>query len=194
MIESQDGDSIEMISPSQKFTPQVEVTDVPVEGSENVSDHAQPKALKFTVRGIFSSSPLKLEGHEIHETLPLDARDFFRKIQGEPVDVVTDRLGTFKNAVLEEWPHEVTIEDSLGFECRFKQVRIAQHQTVQIPPEQPADRQKAGAPDEQEVGKQPKKQRSEQKASTEKTETEGNPSQESDAKNASKLHNWTVGG
>lgn len=168
-IESPDGDTIEMISPEQSYSPEVTVTDVNVERAKDVSDHAQSELREFSVRGVFSEHPIDVNDADV-TTLPIEARDFFQKIEGEVVTVTTSRLGRFPVCVMTEYPHAVDDRQRLEFQIGFKQIRIAQFQTVDIPPQGPAPDSRAGAPDSQEVGRQPKTQRSATKSQTDASE------------------------
>lgn len=198
-IEAPDGDVLELVSPSQRFSPQVEVTERPVEGGGNVSDHAQLEPLDFRVRGVVSEHPFDFPNNNVGAKTPAEAVEFFEKIAEQRVDVTTDRLGTFAGCVLQSWPHEITIEQSIGFDMSFRQVRVATFESVEIPPEAPAPAQQSGAPDEQLAGRQPKEPRSPQKAAGDggaaSTGQEDVPAAEqSDEKSASVLYKWTIGG
>ncbi|MFB6373827.1 MAG: phage baseplate protein [Bradymonadaceae bacterium] len=186
-IKTDDGEQVEIVAPKEDHSPSVEITGLAIEKGVEVNDHTREKPYEFTVKGIVSESPLDMSGNDVSETLPKDADDFFDRIEGTRVTVVSDRKGTFKNAVLKAWGHPVGGSKAIEYSLKFKQVRIATLETVRIPPEAPKQRHSASAPDEQDKGKKTKKQRPPQKS-------EGDPEgtdKKTDKKMSSSLYNMT---
>lgn len=136
------------------YEPTTNVTAHPVEEGVEISDHAQPQPLAFTIRLEQTESPPASFSGPGGPARIRAALDFLRSIDGELVDVVTTRLGTIINCLMRGYAHEITVLRKLPITLRMQQVRIATSQSVIIPPELPVVAEATGFPDEQDTGVQ----------------------------------------
>ena len=151
---------------------EVGVTDHPVEDGADVSDHVQPRPRSFTLAVLVTESPIaatptfnastvaRLVATPVLLGAPNRVREVFNFLQatadgGELVDVVTPKFGTIPQCVITSIPTEISNINAGSFSVGFRQVRIAERLTVQIPPLRPTGEAQSGAPDEQDVGVQP---------------------------------------
>jgi hypothetical protein len=139
---------------TELYEPATTVTVHPVESGVDITDHAQPQPLAFTIQLEQTESPPATATGPDGPARVRQALDFLRSIDGELVDVVTTRLGTITDCLMRGFPHEITVLRKLPVTLRMQQVRIATSQAVIIPPEQPVPSEVTGFPDEQDAGAQ----------------------------------------
>ena len=133
------------------FDPQVIVTEHPTESGSAVSDHVQIRAERFSVAAWVTDSPLG----EIPVLGAVQAaRSYLESAAGRLLRVTIDGEGVYRDVVLESWSHSRTAVEGRRFDLRFRQIRIAQGLSVEIPPRQPAPAARVGAPSEQGLGQQ----------------------------------------
>jgi len=138
----------------ESYEPTIEVTNHPVEDGVDISDHAQPKPTRFSIRMVQTESPFANVSATGGVQRILDALAFLRSIEGKLVNVVTTRTGTVTNCLLTGYPYEITARRALPAVLRFQQVKIAAVESVIIPPLQPVPSAQVGFPDEQDAGQQ----------------------------------------
>jgi hypothetical protein len=151
----------------EAHTIEVRVTEHPIEQGANVSDHAQARPRVVTVSVVVSETPIQqprlraltLGGPSLEgaQNRVLEFFEFIRSIAeaGEFIDVTTPKFGTISRCVIVRAPLEVSNVNEGRWTIEFRQLRLAERQTVQIPPLAPAPPAQDGAPDEQDVGTQP---------------------------------------
>lgn len=127
-------------STKRSFKNRVEVTDNPIDGAADVVDHAESKLKTFEIRGVVSEKPFVLHRSQIPNASPSrQAREFLRRAEEKPLRVVTERHGRIEPVFLEDWPYDEDTENGLHVRLRFKEGRLAESQTVEIPPEQTSE-------------------------------------------------------
>ena len=146
----------------ESYDPASIATDHPVEDGVAITDHIQELPLTASVEALITETPH--EGAVTPRTTNatsaagvqrlVDAVEFLRGCQGQLLDIVSVRLGTFRNMALIRYPHTVTNVRRLPFVMDFRQLRVVSAQSVYIPPAQPRESVNAGAPDEQDIGDQ----------------------------------------
>ena len=130
-------------------TPEISITEHPVELGTNVSDHAQVRNQTLSVVGRVTATPLTVPNPLAFE----DAQAFFERNERQLVTVVSP-LGVFTDCIIQTYPRTFTQVQELIFPVRFKQIRLASAVSVPIPPRTPAPPLQAGAPSAQDVGSQ----------------------------------------
>jgi hypothetical protein len=200
-IVQKNGDaSIELVALDESFNPSVETTSDPVESGKVMTEHTfeAPIEIDATVR--VSQATLDLSGNSISENTREVVLDFFETVTGQLVTYHSSKRGTFENCIITSWPSTDTLDGHTDFRLSLQQILLPEFETVRIPPEAPAERHQSGAPDEQDVGKQTKQQRTPQKAGQtpseqpEDTTDTDTPSKQTDAETGSTLHGLTFGG
>lgn len=140
-------------SPSRSYDPSVKVASHPIEGEADVTDHAQKELESFTVEGVITESPLlDFAEQQPGEDLQRKAVDFLDRAAEKPLRVITERLGRREPVLLEGYPHDVDQIEALRVQLKFREVRFAEAQTVEVPPAQTSE---AGLADTQSRGDQP---------------------------------------
>jgi len=144
---------------AQVFVSASIVTEHPVEEGVAVTDHVQPQARRVSVSGVVTETPYTLQDSDYKMILFLSdgadrteaARDFMRSIEGALVTVISDRVGTIENCAVERWVDSVDRYKRLNLDIDLREIRIAESETVFIPPDAPANE---GMSSEQDTGEQ----------------------------------------
>ncbi len=136
---------------SEEFNPSVTVTEHPVEQGVSVSDHARLDALGFRVDAWMTETPFG-RGPGGPDRID-DAKAWLWASAGQPMRVQTSRGGTYEPYILTTWGHTYTVDLSLNFRLTFRQLRIAESQSVRIPPRKPVARAVTGNSSEVDGGK-----------------------------------------
>lgn len=139
---------------TELYEPAVIVTNHPVESGVDVSDHAQTQPLPIVVQVLQTETPFASMGGLSGVERLQAAIDYLRSVEGQLLDLVTTKFGTFTNVLLTSYPHEVSVRRNLPITLRFQQIRIATAELVVIPPLAPVLSEQVGAPDEQDAGVQ----------------------------------------
>ncbi len=134
-----------------RFDHVIDVTEHPIEDGQDVSDHAQVRALPMTVRGIIAVTPI---GIAPAVTPRETAIAWFERNQGKLITAIFPVRGTFVNVLITRWPHDVDRLEQLVFDVGLKQVRLASPTAVLIPPRVPKADVQTGTGSEQDTGGQ----------------------------------------
>lgn len=143
---------------SISFAPSWTVTDHPVETGAAVSDHVQKQPETITLTCIITENPVKIGG-VIGGRIRLRALTQFLRDTADArqfVDIVTRRLGVFRNYVITRAPHVIDKVARLQFDLELREIRLATAGTVLISVDD-VDTEGdvwAGVPDELDVGEQ----------------------------------------
>lgn len=140
-----DGDGVE------EFSPSVTVTEHPVEQGVSVTDHARIDAMAFRVDAWLTETPFG-RGAAGPQRIA-DARAWLMASAGQPLRVETSRGGAYEGYILTGWGHSFTPDLGLTFRLTFRQLRVAESQTVRIPPRKPVPRAVTGSSSETDAGK-----------------------------------------
>ncbi len=122
------------------ITHNMTVTDFPVEDGASISDHVQPQPVSVAIRGLVSSTPLRIISFDVivGDARPRAAFEILTEIQDnkELVRIVTD-LRTYDNMALTSLnaPRRQDTKNALLFTALFREVKIVSSQIVQLPPE-----------------------------------------------------------
>lgn len=117
------------------------VTDFPVEDGSSISDHAQKQPDVVTLRGVVSSTPLRIVSLDAltGDARPRAAFEVLEELQNskELVRIVTD-LKTYDNMALTTLaaPRRQDTTNALFFTATFRELRLVSSQIVQLPPEE----------------------------------------------------------
>lgn len=123
------------------ITHNMTVTDFPVEDGASISDHVQPQPVSVAIRGLVSSTPLRIISFDVivGDARPRAAFEILTEIQEnkELVRIVTD-LRTYDNMALTSLnaPRRQDTKNALLFTALFREVKIVSSQIVQLPPEE----------------------------------------------------------
>jgi len=140
----------------EDFIHDIRVTEHPIEDGSVTSDHAQQLPQRIILTCIVTESPVTVDPFEAEgPQRVLDARSTLEGFIGQLLSYQSDRFGLFENMMIESYPHSVETRRSYSFTISLKNVRIAEFQSVSIPPEAPAPPAEGGAPDEVDTGEQP---------------------------------------
>lgn len=139
---------------TELYEPTTVVTMHPVEDGVDISDHAQAQPLVISVQVLQTETPFARVGGLSGVERLQAALDALRSMEGELLDLVTTKFGTFTRVLLVSYPHEVSARRQVPITLRLQQVRIATAQVVIIPPEAPVVSAQVGFPDEQDAGVQ----------------------------------------
>lgn len=153
IIRRDGGEELALLSPNRSTEETVNLTEHPIEGGSFVSDHAEVMPIRLSLDARISETPLG-------DPEPARIRDALRflltiGVRAERVEVQT-RYRTFSNMVLVEWPHDETQLRGLQMSLVFRQVRIADVETVTLPREVPRVEVEDDVPEDTDVGTQPK--------------------------------------
>lgn len=140
------------VAPAETYDHQLDITSHPVEDGVEITDHIQRRPRSITVTGLVTETPLGGNTGGIGRVL--NARAFLEAIEGEIVDLVTDRYGTLTGYALQSWPHQVRDLQDMPITLTFREIRTATIQSVTIPPEVPIDSARTGMESEQDLGPQ----------------------------------------
>lgn len=146
-------DAVIAVNVSQNW----QITDHPVESGVVVTDHVQIQPDTITLTCSVSEQPTRLGAGTIGGAIRLQERmRWLRETAdaGDLVDIVTRRMGTFQNYLIQSVPYTMDRVSRLRFDLALRQVRIATATTVLITVEDIADDVATGAPDEVDVGEQ----------------------------------------
>jgi hypothetical protein len=137
---------------SVEFSPELTVTEHPVEFGGEVSDHVQKRPLRFVVDVIVTSTPRGLPDPGAID----NAYAFLQQAEGHPLVIVLtgEGAGTYTNVFIEAYPSRKDASKGRTFAIRFREVRIAFGLSVAIPVQAPAPVAAVGAPDETKLGQQ----------------------------------------
>lgn len=125
--------------PDRSFTNAIKVPDHPIDGEKNVTDHAQSELKNFNIVGEITSLGL-VRGDAAPSDDPLtEARDFFRRAEGQKLRVVIPRRGQYSPCLLQSWDNIDKQSVAIEFDLSFKIIRIASAETVEIPPDRTPD-------------------------------------------------------
>ena len=134
--------------------PRYTTTNHPIEDGATVTDHVQtnPEVVVITCV-VTENPPAPAVGGPVHLR---EQVQFLRDTAeaGQLVDIVTRRLGTFKNFLITSVPHVLDGVARLEFPLELKQVKIAFSTTVFIDVEDLAADVVDGAPDNVDLGEQ----------------------------------------
>ena len=123
------------------ITHNMTVTDFPVEDGASISDHVQPQPVSVAIRGLVSSTPLRIISFDVivGDARPRAAFEILTEIQDnkELVRIVTD-LRTYDNMALTSLnaPRRQDTKNALLFTALFREVKLVSSQIVQLPPEE----------------------------------------------------------
>jgi hypothetical protein len=141
---------------SETYSPRVEVTSHPIEDGSAVSDHAQRIPETFGARVVVTETPsaprdgLTVGGPERIQT----AIRFLESCVGELLLVGKVRTGLAVSVMLTGYPYTIDGNRRVIFDLSFKQVRIAQAATVEIPASKPPAATASGVASEVDAGQQ----------------------------------------
>jgi len=133
------------------------LTDHPVEQGVVVSDHVQRQPTGVVISCVLTENPTRIGSHTggprhlqelvrwLHETADSD---------NPLVDIVTRRMGTWRNYVITGLPYTLDAVARLAFDLTLRELRVATATTVTITVEDVADDSAVGAPDEVDAGEQ----------------------------------------
>lgn len=144
---------------AESYSPSSTITEHPIEDGSTVSDHIQSRPLPITVEGIITESPYDrgdvgvLIGRTGVDRINA-ALEFLRAASTEILTVESTRLGSFSSYGLASYQHRIGVLRELRLSLNLRQVRLAEVETVSIPPLAPAPTQSTGAPDGQDAGQQ----------------------------------------
>lgn len=122
---------------SEDYSPEIFVTNHPIEDGSNVSDHAQELPQNFSVRCMITFSPLK--GVPNDNLVPVAGPqrvevvlDFLKSCVGKLVIVQTTHGKIIRNCLLKKYPHTYDVRRAVYFDLQFQVARIATSQVIQI--------------------------------------------------------------
>lgn len=182
----------------EDFSPALVATDHPIADGSAVTDHVQRLPLALTVECLMTESPyvdatanqIRAAQIPVGTARVLAALDFLRACEGELLDVVSTRLGTFRSMALLRYPHSVDRARRLGFLLDFRQIEVGNAQSVTIPPARPRTEVQVGAPSEQDVGDQAATQR---RPADRANQVAENPRDADDRSLAARAYDWIRG-
>lgn len=182
----------------EDYSPALAATEHPIADGSPISDHVQRLPLSLSVECLMTESPyidatqnqIRTAQIPVGTARVLAALDFLRSCEGELLEVVSVRLGTFRSMVLLRYPHSVDRVRRLGFLLDFRQVTIGTAQSVTIPPARPRSEVQVGAPTEQDVGDQAATQR---RPSDRANQAAENPRDVDDRSAAAMIYDWIRG-
>lgn len=110
------------------------VTDHPTEDGRPVSDNSRRNPTRLSLVGcVVTETPRAYLGEPAGADRPLRALEFLDSLSGQQVSIVTEKLGTYLNMEIIDWPTGVDRVRRLGFNVEFKQVRIATATSISVP-------------------------------------------------------------
>ncbi len=110
------------------------VTDHPTEDGRAISDNSRRNPRRLSLTGcVVTETPRAYLGEAGGPDRPLRALEFLDSLSGQQVAIVTEKLGTFLNMEIVEWPTGVDRVRRLAFNVEFKQVRIAVATSIAVP-------------------------------------------------------------
>ena len=129
------------------FSPSVTVTSHPVEDGVDISDHARVNQLRVSLKGLVTETPFRRAGVTGGEAHVLAAIRFLNESAGQQLTLVTERRGTHRSLLLEQWPHDLTVVRNAIFDISLVQVRVASTTSASIDVESPVDESSTGGED-----------------------------------------------
>jgi hypothetical protein len=118
----------------ERFDPSIDITDNPVESGVPVSDHARSKPMLYSCRAVLSESPISADPNQVFGPQNvLNGRNYLAAAERELLDISTLRFGLLRDMMLTSWGHTVDGKLRVILELAFKEVRIAEFGTVNIP-------------------------------------------------------------
>ncbi len=130
--------------------PVTRVTDHPVEGGSDVSDHTQKMPDTLVFRGRITATPL---GVGVPGRLERGV-SWFERNEGKLISVTAPR-GIFSNVIVTRWDHGDQGLQELLFDVTMRQVIIAFGVSVPIPPRLPNPVAEVGSASPTDAGVQP---------------------------------------
>jgi hypothetical protein len=133
-----------------RVSPQISVTDHPIELGVEVSDHAQKLPVIITFRGRKTTTPLLTPAPAVIEL----SIAWFERNAGQLVTLSSSR-GVWASLMVERYPWGNEGLAEIVFDVALKEVRIATPVSVVIPPRLPAPPLQVGAATAANAGVQP---------------------------------------
>lgn len=143
-----------------RYSQSVDVTEHPIEDGSVVSDHAQIRARNWTLRAAITETPYDtaIRGDSGPVTGPARlarAVAFLDRVLGQPLFFSGTKGRRYGNALITSWDDEDSLAGVKWFSLAFKQIRIAQATTVEIPATRPRQAQQTGMGSATDSGVQP---------------------------------------
>lgn len=148
-----EADAVIAVNVSQDW----QITDHPVEDGVVVTDHVQVQPNTITLSCVVSENPTQDGASTLGGPVRLQERMRWLRESAdgaELLDVVTRRMGTFRNYLIQGVPYALDRVSRLGFDLVLREVRIATATTVLITVDEVASDVATGAPDEVDTGEQ----------------------------------------
>lgn len=139
---------------SERYDEGADVTEHAVESGAPISDHSRTRSPTVTITGRMTEAPFAYRGGASGPARLQAALAWLRASLGQPVDVVSVRLGTIRGCLITGLPHEIGVSRSMPITVSLRQVRLAEAQFVRIPPSRPVVRVAGGQSDEADAGAQ----------------------------------------
>lgn len=131
----------------ERYDEGADVTEHAVESGAPISDHSRTRSPTVTLTARMTESPLAYRGGPAGPARLIAALAWLRASMGEPVDVVSARLGTVRGCLITAIPHEIGPSRSMPITVSLRQVRLADAEFVRIPPSRPVARVAGGQAD-----------------------------------------------
>jgi hypothetical protein len=140
----------------QTHTRTAAITEHPVEDGADITDHIRLEPIVVTINGVVTATLLGQQGDATRE---IDAWAVLEQVieERQPVTLITT-LRTYESMVVRSLSTErnVGLAHAIAPVLEFRQVRIVKALMTRLPPEiVKKPRQKATAPKQQDVGRQP---------------------------------------
>ncbi|MFU0883302.1 phage baseplate protein [Kluyvera cryocrescens] len=124
--------------PSIGIKRQADVTSYPVENGADVSDHVQVKNNTFTMSGIITETPVRLEKDLLYSagvngTRISQAIQYLDKIfdSRQPITLVTEHK-VYEDVILSGISYDYKSEFAMQFDLEFEQIRLVSTATVNV--------------------------------------------------------------
>ncbi|NOT72463.1 MAG: hypothetical protein HOP09_14675 [Hyphomicrobium sp.] len=136
------------------YSPEISVTEHPVEFGVSASDHAVVRPLRLTVVGFVSDAIQDGNGALPFPFAVERAVAFLSGAAGKLLELSVPGDATYLSMMLEAYPHSKEIVGGRQFELRFREVRVVTGSVVMIPSRIPAPPAQTGSPLETDLGTQ----------------------------------------